>query len=387
MSAMGDFTTVGGGMTGLVGRTGWGLVDDPGHEQIRTFGEVGGIPQFAETGDRKAVTEPGQTASGTLAGIPKNGDVALPAGAGVRNDLPAILDRLGGGERGPGVANDLAEFIKSFKGDPQLLKLIMKLLDILLGKGDPADLLGTINEIKAYLNSKATVLFPQHEPWVAIVKRADGSSQTVAVPPGTTSWPQGKAFPTPGGAVTVTQQGHHDPLKITLDGTDARLNTTDHVQIRMEDGTVKTMSGGLNANEAWLVKDRDGLGVTKNGVVDGEDVFGDHLGQFKNAYDQLANEYASEVKTDANGQRYLDLSDPTSAAAKELKLMDRAGKLVPAAEKLNKIYLTHDEVNKTSGDGKTAIKQEGLVEYTDRHTAKAVDQWFSDLSLESGKAA
>jgi hypothetical protein len=378
------------GMTGAVRPGGWGLVEDPGHEQIRTFGELGGVPNYGESGDKKTITEEGTKATGTLEGNTATGQTpAVPAGAGGttdRKDLPGILDRLTGGERGPEVANDLKAFIDQFKGDPKLMQLMMKLLDVLMGKGDPMGMIGLINEIKAYLNSKVDVQFPQHEPWNAIVTRPDGTKETVAVPPGTTSWPADKPFPTNSGPATIQNQSNYDPLKITLDGTDAKLNTTDHTKIRMEDGTVKEMSGGLNDNEAWLVKDRDGLGVKKDGVVDGEDVFGDHMGKFKNAYDQLAQEYAGELKTDAQGNKYIDLKDPNSVAAKELKLMDKGGNLYTASEKLNKIYVSYAEVNKTSSDGLTAIKQEGLVEYKDNHTAKSVDQWFSDIAT-SKKAA
>ncbi len=170
-----------------------------------------------------------------------------------------------------------------------------------------------------------------------------------------------------------------DPLKLTLDGTDAKLNTTDHVKIRKEDGTVDTMSGGLNSNEAWLVKDRDGKGVTKSGVVDGEDVFGDHQGKFKNAYDQLAKEYAGEVKTDAQGNKFIDLADPNSKAAKELKLMDKGGNLYTASDKLNKLYVSYADTNNTSADGDTSIREQSKAEYKDGHTAKTVDQWYTAI--------
>ena len=43
-----------GGMVGLPGRAGWGLVEDPGHEQIRTFGELGGIAQFGDATEKTA---------------------------------------------------------------------------------------------------------------------------------------------------------------------------------------------------------------------------------------------------------------------------------------------------------------------------------------------
>lgn len=383
MADVGGVTST--GMTGLNGRTGWGLVEDPGHEEIKTYGEVGGISAFGEIDDKKAVTEAGQPATGQLveAAVQTGGLDPLPeiiGGTQTAGGLPAILERLEGGERGLGVVGSMEEFIKSFKGDPALLKLMMALLDILMGKGDPMQIHGLLNEIKGYLNTKASVQFPQHEPWNAIVTRPDGTTQTVAVPPGTTSWPDGQPLPTPQGPVQVTQQSNYDPLKITLDGTDATLNTTDHSKIQMEDGKVHVMSGGLNDNEAWLVKDQDADGLRHNGVIDGRDVIGDHGGKYKDAYDQLAHEYAGELKTDASGRKYIDLADPNSKAAKELKLMDKAGNIIDASSKLTALYVTHAEVNKVSSDGLTSIKQEGLVEYKDGHTAKAADQWFSDAA-------
>lgn len=294
-----------------------------------------------------------------------------------------VLERVGGGERGDKVAGDITSMMERFKDDPALQKLLMKLYEIAMGQGNPYDVAGIIKEIDDYMNSKAKVLFPNHEPWEAIVQRPDGSSERISVPPGTTK-AAFDANPVPlntsRGPVTAGGgTGTHDPLKITLDGTDAKVNITDHSKIRLDDGREVTMSGGLNDNEAWLVKDRNGDGTSmNNGVIDGKEIFGDHLGKFKNAYDELAHEYAAELKTDEQGRKYIDLADPNSVAGKELKLMDKAGNMYHAADKLQKLYVTWDEVNIEGGDGMTSLRQQALVQYNDGKVAKSADQWFGE---------
>jgi len=164
-----------------------------------------------------------------------------------------------------------------------------------------------------------------------------------------------------------------DPLKISLDGTDARVNGTDHELIRKDDGSLMRTAGGLNANEAWLTQDRDGDGSVHGGVVDGKELIGDHGGRFKNGYDQLAHDYADEIKVDAQGRKYLDTT--SGRAASELKLSRQDGTSQPASAVIKKLYLDYQEVNQASADGKTAIRQAGDVEYLDGHRAKAGDEW------------
>lgn len=175
----------------------------------------------------------------------------------------------------------------------------------------------------------------------------------------------------------------HSPIKITLDGKDAQLNSTNGFAIDLngfqEKGGRTTTSGGLNANEAWLVRDKAGDGVKKNGVVDGNDVYGDHNGQFKDGYDQLARDYASEIKVDANGKRYIDLTDPNSKAGKELQLLDAQGNLRPAKDVLTRIDVDElDPTAKDETDGKgNVITARGNVTYKDGRTATSADQWYT----------
>jgi len=175
----------------------------------------------------------------------------------------------------------------------------------------------------------------------------------------------------------------HSPIKIALDGKDAQLNSTNGFAIDLngfkEKGGQTTTSGGLNANEAWLVRDKDGDGIKKNDVVDGNDVYGDHNGKYTDGYNQLARDFASEIKTDANGKRYIDLTDPNSRAGKELQLLDGQGNLRPAKDVLTRIDVDEmDKAAKNETDGKgNVITGRSNVTYKDGHTATSADQWFS----------
>jgi len=174
----------------------------------------------------------------------------------------------------------------------------------------------------------------------------------------------------------------HSPIKIALDGKDAQLDSTHGFKLDADgfkggQGAVQT-SGGLNPNEAWLVRDRAGDGLTKNGVVDGNDVYGDHDGKFSDGYSQLAKDFKGELKTDpATGHRYLDLTDPNSRAAKELKLLDASGKTVPASSVLNRIDVDAVGANERDASGKNQIRQRASVTYKDGHTAQSADQWYA----------
>ncbi|HEY8208895.1 MAG TPA: hypothetical protein VIG99_15500 [Myxococcaceae bacterium] len=174
----------------------------------------------------------------------------------------------------------------------------------------------------------------------------------------------------------------HSPIKIALDGKDAGLDSTHGFKLDADgfgrgQGAVTT-SGGLNPNEAWLVRDRAGDGLTRNGVVDGNDVYGDHDGKFTDGYQELAKDFQNEVKTDpATGRRYIDLTDPNSRAAKELKLMDGSGKMVPASSVLTRIDVDAANVNESDASGQNQIRQRAQVTYLDGHTASSADQWYA----------
>lgn len=173
----------------------------------------------------------------------------------------------------------------------------------------------------------------------------------------------------------------HSPIKIALDGRDARLDSKHGFRIDLDgfgqgQEAVRT-SGGLNSNEGWLVRDKDGDGITRNGVVDGRDVYGDHEGRFANGYHELARDYAAELKIDpTTGRRFLDLSDPRSRAAQELKLLDPSGRTVLAAGLLRRIDVDFVDVRESDATGHNQILQRAQVTYRDGRTASSADQWY-----------
>lgn len=201
----------------------------------------------------------------------------------------------------------------------------------------------------------------------------------------------GRNYDRSAGGQLTSQQGMYDvigtelhsPIKIALDGKDAQLDSAHGFALDADgfghgQGAVQT-SGGLNPNEAWLVRDRAGDGLTKNGVVDGNDVYGDHDGKFSDGYAQLARDFKGELKTDpATGHRYLDLTDPNSRAAKELKLLDASGKSVPASSLLNRIDVDAVGANERDASGSNQIRQRASVTYKDGHTAMSADQWYAE---------
>lgn len=192
-----------------------------------------------------------------------------------------------------------------------------------------------------------------------------------------------------GGNLTVGEKTYqvagtelHSPIKIALDGQDARLNSTNGFRIDLDGfdqgNDAVTTSGGLNSNEAWLVRDKDGDGIMRGGVVDGRDVYGDHEGKFSHGYDELARDYSDELKVDPQtGRRYLDLTDPNSRAARELKLLDASGNLTEAGKVLSRIDVDHVDVRESDASGQNQIRQRAEVTYRDGHTATSADQWYA----------
>ncbi len=198
--------------------------------------------------------------------------------------------------------------------------------------------------------------------------------------------------------------GFFSPVKINLNGQDARLNSDDQFPFDIDGFNANKVSpvktaGGINTDEAWLVTDRAGNGLFQNGILDGEDVFGDHLGKYRSGYEDLAALYQHQLKTDEKGQRYIPLK-PLAWWEKlwlsilrlfgqykqwdanlDLKLLDRQGKLSPASEVLTKVYVDYKDVSELDKEGLNWIRQRAVVEYTTGKTAQSADQWFQALTL------
>ncbi len=216
----------------------------------------------------------------------------------------------------------------------------------------------------------------------------------------------------------VMQAGFFSPVKVALDGRNAELNSDNRFAFDVDGfandlhaslagfgkidspfsntGIIRT-AGGLNGNEAWLATDRSGNGFFKSGILDGEDVFGDHQGRFANGYQDLATLYARQIQVDENGKRYIALEKMNENqkrviafvrqmgvkqfnASYDLKLITRDGQVMDAADVLTKVYIDYENVNEVDAKGQNKIAQRATVEYINGHTALSADQWFKSAN-------
>lgn len=194
-------------------------------------------------------------------------------------------------------------------------------------------------------------------------------------------------------------QASRTPVKINLSPTDAVVNSDDKFMLDT-DGFASTRvyplktPGGLNANEAWLVLDRDNDGTWVNNTLDDTDLFGDHGARVEHGYMDLANTFFDEIKTDAKGNRYLDLTnysplgelqlwftrtvlgDKKHYAAYDLKLFKRDRSLANARDVLNRVYVDSRSVSEYDRMLENAILQRAWVQYKNGQFHQSGDQYF-----------
>jgi len=188
------------------------------------------------------------------------------------------------------------------------------------------------------------------------------------------------------------------PVKLSLNGVSAKLNSDDFFAFDIDGPTAKMhpiqTTGGVNSNEAWLATDRNRDGFWSKGVMDGRDVFGDHVGQYRSGYDDLAALYKHALQKDASGKRYIPLKKLTfvekqqanvarlSAAPKQLdpsidlKLLTRDKKVLFAGDYVDKIYVDYQDVNELDTHKRNWIRQRASVHYVSGQTVTSADQWF-----------
>ncbi len=205
------------------------------------------------------------------------------------------------------------------------------------------------------------------------------------------------------------------PIKVNLAGGHARLNSDDRFLFDIDGRRKATVpyirtTGGLNQNEAWLMLDRAGNGlVSKDGIVDGEDVFGDHMRTYKSGYEDLATTFKSHLKKDERGQRYIPLRqmswveswwvgttralgwNKTMDPSYDLKLLDRNKQVQLASAHMNRIYVDYRNVDESDAKNQNWIGQRGNVYFATGQAAESADQWFRayarfrELSLQEVK--
>lgn len=336
-------------------RTGWGVVDAPPEPPIEAFGQEK-LPTFGDV--NQPTVENGNK---TSIGLDPNESTALTAIA----ELPASVQDLvlqaeakgqdieaggSGAAIQPGNGKGKGGGIGLGAIDPKELAT----------KPDGAKLVGVT------IATDAGIHIGEKTP--TTLRYSDGSTVTLPTPSSTQEKQAFLSQLPPG-----SQVNQIDPLKISLvAGKDATVNSTDHELLDVNGKTVKT-SGGLNANEAWLVNDPQGTGVMHDGVMDFSKLIGNQDGA-ANGFDRLRQLYPDAVKTDADGRQYID----TAIASRDgLRLATSSGQEISADKVVSKIYLDDSATSQSSADGQTTVRQQGEVVYHDGATAKAADEWFT----------
>lgn len=182
--------------------------------------------------------------------------------------------------------------------------------------------------------------------------------------------------------------GFYSPIKISLAPRDAQLNSSQSLLFDIDGPSQSarpfTTSGGLNPTETWLATDRDGDGFWHHGALDGRDVYGDHLGAFSSGYEDLASRYTNDIKTDAQGKRYIALQKLTAYQKRraladpshDLKLITADQKILYASDYVSRIYVDYDVVNEVDALQQNRIGQRAGVQYWNGETYSSADQWF-----------
>jgi Flp pilus assembly protein TadG len=195
------------------------------------------------------------------------------------------------------------------------------------------------------------------------------------------------------------------PLKVNINGGNAVLNSdrpmTFSLSHRKGGTTLHHTTGSLNPGEAWLMIDRRGNGLVHDGVVDGDDLFTDHDGAKKDAYEDLATTFASSLKKDEYGRTYIPLhviekkkrakeqqahearADKRAGKERELdpsidlKLLDSNNNVLLASDYFDRIYVDHKNVAVSDAAAKNYILATSIVRDLHGELHQSVDQWFN----------
>ena len=189
------------------------------------------------------------------------------------------------------------------------------------------------------------------------------------------------------------------PLKVSLAGKDARMNSTREMGYRLTNRDGSTFegyaTGSLNEDEAWLMINRDGRGFFVDGFLNGDNWFGDHDRRYSTGFEDLAMTFRDFVKTDENGDKYLPLpklSDKqktdilhkrqkdkkvTMLPSLDLQLLDVNNGVHYASDYFDRIYVGYDTLSEADEKAKNFILQRSKVRLTgvDNEYRAVVDQW------------
>ena len=199
--------------------------------------------------------------------------------------------------------------------------------------------------------------------------------------------------------LTIKIHAFSSPLKVNILGKDAAINSDHSVKFNMtqSNGNKKlyTTYGSLNQDEAWLMIDKKGDGLVKDGIIDGDDFFTDHEGLKNDAYHDLAVTFAPFIKKDEKGHSYISLrklssfekSSDVNIGKKsgtvraidpsfDLKLLDVNNNVLYASDYFDRIYVDYINTNISDKDMHNLILAVAPVRTLDGKYHLSVDQWF-----------
>jgi|GEM_PF-504140 len=199
------------------------------------------------------------------------------------------------------------------------------------------------------------------------------------------------------------------PLKVNIAGGDAKINSDRSIEFsRTSKGGAKsiiTTYGSINPDEAWLMIDRDGSGLIKDGIIEGEDFFSDGKDAHKNAYRNLATTFGGLTKKDEQGRNYIELrklsegekqADQVNAGkalgvarpinpSLDLKLLDSNNKVLYASDYFDRIYVDYENVNQTDAKMRNMILERAYVRDLNGQYHYSADQWFTAKNIRKEK--
>lgn len=190
------------------------------------------------------------------------------------------------------------------------------------------------------------------------------------------------------------------PIKISLKYNNAVV--TDNGSFKFDtDGfhqktkPVMETTGGLDPTEAWLALDRGHTGIIKNTIIDGDALFGDHMGQFASGYEDLKYAFPAYVKIDSQRTEYIELTPEPwyevlwrsilkffgihaqANPYSDLKLLTSDNHVIDANTVIKRIDVSYKKVKEYSKSGANAIFQRSNVYYTNGKIAESADIWFA----------
>lgn len=195
------------------------------------------------------------------------------------------------------------------------------------------------------------------------------------------------------------------PIKIGLNKQSVQVDSTNQFLVELDGFKKDTFpiiktTGGITKDEAWLALDRGQAGFYREDVLDGDDIFGDHLAKFPSGYEDLQQQFKNQLHIDREGKAYIELKQLNWFEKLwiqlcrfitglfgvkhdidinyDLKLLTQDHQVLFASDYASKIYTSYINVKEFDESGKNSIRQRAKVVYIDGSEATSGDVWFSE---------